>query len=256
MSGQLVGEVIAAANRIKAEGLSERGFHALVAIAEKCHTESRQGSVPWIWIRRGLFGASKRTAERAVKELRSAGFVRVSATGFTNQHRSRAPIYEIPPLVDSDTAVSGSSEPDTDTAVSEISTAGYRQTESGYRQTEFGYRHSSVVLNGSINGSSNGAARERSPTPPPPPPPADLPEPNPWCDNHPGGTADPCRSCADKRLAAERFHADRQRRQEQERQERAAAIEACERCNKLGQRYGPDGLESDTPVRCKHTPEE
>ncbi|MGH3637330.1 MAG: hypothetical protein ACRDTS_25240, partial [Mycobacterium sp.] len=47
MSGQLVGEVLAASGAFRAAGLSERGFHALVAIAEKCHTQSRQGSVPW-----------------------------------------------------------------------------------------------------------------------------------------------------------------------------------------------------------------
>lgn len=34
MSGQLVGEVIAASPTFQKRGLSERGFHALIAIAE------------------------------------------------------------------------------------------------------------------------------------------------------------------------------------------------------------------------------
>jgi hypothetical protein len=42
VSGQLVGEVIAASPTLQKRGVSERGFYALVAIAEKCHPHTRQ----------------------------------------------------------------------------------------------------------------------------------------------------------------------------------------------------------------------
>lgn len=109
MSGQLVGEVIAASGSLKARGLSERGFHALVAIAEKAHTESRQGSVRWEHIRAGLYGASLSTAKRAIADLRSANLVSVVKRGYDNQHGVvRAPIYEIAPLTERVTQVSQS----------------------------------------------------------------------------------------------------------------------------------------------------
>jgi hypothetical protein len=82
MSGAIVGEVIAARPTLQARGLSERGFHALIAIAEKCHTQTRQGSVRWDHIRDGLYGASKRTAQRAVQDLTTAGVLRVVKSGF------------------------------------------------------------------------------------------------------------------------------------------------------------------------------
>jgi len=115
MSGQLVGEVIAASSAFRAAGLSERGFHALVAIAEKCHTQTRQGSVPWKHICDGLFGASKRTAERAVQDLKTFGAIRIVKSGFNNNAgRVCAPIYEIGALTDTDTQVTRSGGTDTD----------------------------------------------------------------------------------------------------------------------------------------------
>lgn len=46
MSGELVGEVIAAVPELKQRGVSERGFRVLLVLAEKCYTATRQGSVP------------------------------------------------------------------------------------------------------------------------------------------------------------------------------------------------------------------
>ena len=99
MSGQLVGEVIAASPTFQKRGLSERGFHALIAIAEKCHTQTRQGSVRWDHIRDCLYGASRRTAQRAVHHLLTAGVLEIVNPGFGNQYgRTCAPIYQIAPL--------------------------------------------------------------------------------------------------------------------------------------------------------------
>lgn len=92
MSGQLVGEVIAASNTLRARGVSERGFQALIAIAEKANTKTRQASVRWDHIRDVQYGTSLSTAKRAVKELLDAGYVRKIQRGFNNQQgRSAAP---------------------------------------------------------------------------------------------------------------------------------------------------------------------
>ena len=134
MSGQLVGEVIAASPTFQKRGLSERGFHALIAIAEKCHTQTRQGSVRWDHIRDCLYGASRRTAQRAVHDLLTAGVLEIVKPGFGNQYgRTCAPIYQIAPLVDNDTWVAQSNKVDDDKPGS-------------------GSRHPGVVLDGPIDG--------------------------------------------------------------------------------------------------------
>ena len=152
MSGQLVGEVIAGAAELKARGITDRGFMALIAIAEKCHHQTRQGSVRWAWIQAGLFGSSKRTAERAVAELKSAGIVQVSKVGFSNRYLTRAPIYSIAPLLDTDTAMSASPVLDTDTAMSQPRVL---DTDKSVLDTDT----QGVVLDGSINGSINGTTK-------------------------------------------------------------------------------------------------
>lgn len=95
MSGQLVGEVLAASDSLRECGLSERGFHALIAIAEKAHHHTRQGHVRWDHIRAGLYGRSLSTAKRAIAELKSAGLIDVER-GWNNQNgRSVAPKYTV-----------------------------------------------------------------------------------------------------------------------------------------------------------------
>ena len=145
MSGQLVGEVLAASEAFKAAGLSERGFHALLAIAEKCHTETRQGSVPWKHVCAGLYGGSKRTAERAVQDLKTFGAVRVVKPGFITTTAVVCIDLRDQPLTDTDTQVAGSSSTDTD------------KTGDRDRQTGDRYDTQVSVLDGLINGSPNGA---------------------------------------------------------------------------------------------------
>lgn len=148
MSGQLVGDVIAAAGHLRERGLSERGFYALIAIAEKCRdTKSRQASVNWNHIRAGLYGASKRTAERAVQDLKTAGIVVVLKPGFNNNHgRSCAPVYRIAPLTDADSQVSQSVADETDI---QVSASGVTDTDKPGTDTDKPggrYRHLDVVL--------------------------------------------------------------------------------------------------------------
>ena len=176
MSGQIVGEVIAASDRLRAAGLSERGFHALIAIAEKASAQSRQASVPLRHICAGLFGdldTKKRTAERAIQDLKAAGLIRVVRRGFNNGHgRAAAPIYEIQSLTDTDTDTdadtdTGDGNVEGDTVTSGGNVEGDTDTGDGNasnvsakpggrsRQIEGRSRQSYDGLNGSTNGSTN-----------------------------------------------------------------------------------------------------
>lgn len=156
MSGQLVGEVLAASDELRARGLSTRGFHALIAIAEKAGVHDREASVRWDHIRAGLYGASKRTAERAVEDLRAAGLVSIVRTGFKNQHSAQAPVYRVLALPVRDTQVSASNIEDHDTQVSASESVDTDKPSVGYRQNGSGYRHPGVVLDGSLDGSIDG----------------------------------------------------------------------------------------------------
>jgi hypothetical protein len=116
MSGQLVGEVLAASEELRKRGLSKRGFLALIAIAEKAHTETRQASVPWRHIQAALYspmptgGDVPSTAKRAVADLKAAGLVSVKR-GFNNrQGRVVAPRYTIAPLTELVTQVTNSGQ--------------------------------------------------------------------------------------------------------------------------------------------------
>lgn len=160
MSGKLVGEVISAVDQLRSRGVTERGFMALIAIAEKCHHETRQGSVRWDHICDGLYGASKRTAERAVRELRSAGVLSVVKPGFNNNHgRACAPIYAVSALTDTDTHLSGSPMTDTDTQVSASPVTDTDKTETDTDKTGGRYRHPGVVLDGSLDGPIDGTTK-------------------------------------------------------------------------------------------------
>lgn len=231
MSGKIVGEVLAAAPRLRDMGLSERSFHALVAIAEKCHHQTRQGSVRWDHIRNGLYGASKRTAERAVHELRDAGLVTVSATGYGNQHMARAPIYRVAALPVTDIAVSESPPPLTDTVVSESSESAYRQHKSAYRQTESAYRHLGVVLDGPIDGPIDG-------------------EPPRYCPDHPNDTDRKCGPCKTARLKHEQWQAEQTEQAAQDREARKRAREDCNICGGYWYVLGDDLTPIEPLKRC------
>ena len=171
-----MGEVIAAADSLKKRGLSERGFHALVAIAEGCRIETRQGSVPYSRIQAGLFGASRSTAERAIRDLKTAGLIRVVKRGFNNHAgRACAPIYEIAILSDpvtwvTETVADRTRHPGDGNAGGEHVTqvtetvGGVPVTSGGRsRQIEGRPRHPSEVLPVSTTGSLTGARADGLP---------------------------------------------------------------------------------------------
>lgn len=159
-----MGEVIAASDMLRARGLSERGFHALLAIAEKASAHNRQASVPLRHICAVLYGdvaTKKRTAERAIQDLKACGVVRVVRRGFNNGHgHARAPIYEIQQLTETVTGdVSAPVENGSEavTGGGNASTVPAKQGDRS-RQNDDRSRHSSDGLNVVINGKSNGAS--------------------------------------------------------------------------------------------------
>ncbi|WP_111510931.1 hypothetical protein [Mycobacterium kyogaense] len=157
MSGQLVGEVLAASDSLRERGLSDVGFHALIAIAEKANTFTRQASVRWDHIRAGLFGKSQRTAERAIQDLKRSKLIVVVRPGFnTNHGRAAAPIYEILPLTDPATQTAESVRGDTDTQMAVSVGGDTAKPEGRYRQIGDRSRHPDGVLDVSIDGSLDG----------------------------------------------------------------------------------------------------
>jgi len=103
MAGILVGEVIAACEAgIK---LTQGERLALIAVAEKCHPDTRSGSVRKSWIQAAV-GKSERTTERILAALQDRGLIRVVQRGHKSHGVLRAPVYVLPPLMD------GGSKPD------------------------------------------------------------------------------------------------------------------------------------------------
>lgn len=152
MSGQLVGEVIAASPELYASGLSKNGFLALIAIAEKCHARTRQASVPWVHLRRGLYGAHKRTAERAVRELKDAELIQVARRGYKAPNGdSAATIYKLMKLP---TPVSVT--PKEPTPVSVTPSEASDKIDEASDKIGQASATQGVGVNGSINGSTNG----------------------------------------------------------------------------------------------------
>jgi hypothetical protein len=214
MSGQLVGEVLDAAEAGQLDKLSPSARWALVVIAERCHHISRQGSVRRTRIQAAI-GAhnSLRTVSRAVCELRDAGFIRIVKNGYKAPGQlPRAAVYELSKLTPlKDGASLGPSS---------------RQNQPSSRQNRAKLTPSmDGALDGSYDGTLDGG-RARVPDEPPnprtvpdpanAPPPQNLDEQNPdpddadspYCPRHPGGTDEPCWPCQRARQRYEAIHPD------------------------------------------------
>jgi hypothetical protein len=94
MSGALVGEVLDAAEAGHLDSLSRGDVLALIAVAEKCHTTTRQGSVRMSRIQ-ALMGASRATAWRAMRRLKDRGLIRVVKRGYKAHGVGHANVYEL-----------------------------------------------------------------------------------------------------------------------------------------------------------------
>lgn len=187
MSGQLVGEVIAASAELRKRGLSRRGYEALIGIAEKCHSTTRQGSVRRAWIRDSIYGAvSLRAADRAIHELKRLKLIAVIRRGYkTPKGQAVAPIYEMAEL----STLMGveSNGPEVSTPMGVESTAGgaFDTSANAFDTSAIAFDTyppltcGDVTIDVSIDGSIDGGrARAGEPTaqPPSPSPPATPPK--------------------------------------------------------------------------------
>jgi DNA-binding MarR family transcriptional regulator len=93
VSGALVGEVIDALEA-GSVALTDPEFRALVAIAEKCHADTRQGSVRTARIH-AVIGMSESTTERTIRSLKGRGLIRVVKRGSKSHGLFRATLYEL-----------------------------------------------------------------------------------------------------------------------------------------------------------------
>ena len=284
MSGKIVGEVLDASARLKESGLPERAYHALVAIAEKCHTDTRQGSVRWDHIRAGLYGSSKRTAERAVAELKNAGLVTVVRVGFNNNRgRACAPIYAISTLTDTDTAMTQSVGSDTDRAMTDTggtdTAKPVTDTAKPGTDTDTQVSYLTVLYDGSTDGRERAADADASHSllisddetiidaelvddeP-------DDPEPPLFCSEHmPFGTGDKCAGCKVARKHWERWGERNQAVLMAQlmanlndhpgpttAEKRRAAIDDCDRCDATGRYQFTNHRGIEVPTTCDHNP--
>jgi hypothetical protein len=196
MSGQLVGEVIAASPQLRAGGLSRNGFLALIAIAEKCHHQTRQGTVRRSWIQAAIYsGNSTRTAERAVRELRDAKLIDVLKRGYkAPNQKALSTMYELlelpPPIVADANGEAPATHEWRELAAAKSGEAAAKSDQAAATQ--------SGGLDGSTDGSTDGGAREAERTDQPDSGPPDWATPPRKCRKHPNGYehGEPCRRCA------------------------------------------------------------
>ncbi|VEG55656.1 Uncharacterised protein [Mycolicibacterium aurum] len=88
-----MGEVLDARSGQLAD-LTQAQTLALVAIAEKCHADSRQGAV-WLAHVEAAIGKSKRTAVRTLEQLKDRGLIRVVKRGYKSHGVIRPNIFEL-----------------------------------------------------------------------------------------------------------------------------------------------------------------
>ncbi|WP_280489537.1 hypothetical protein [Nocardia farcinica] len=81
------------------------------------------------------------------------------------------------------------------------------------------------------------------------------PQPDPWCERHPGGTDQPCRECQAHRRRLERWTTERHRIRAQIAEARRAAVAECDLCDTEGWRIPPPALDDPPVARCDHHPD-
>jgi hypothetical protein len=167
MSGQLVGEVLDAAEAGLLNGLSPPAFHALLAIAERCHHITRQGTVHKPRIQAAIHTHnSSRTADRAIRALKDAGRIRIVKRGYKAPNGASAPpIYELLTLPKLSPPKVAKASRQAFAKTGQNPAEAFAKSEEAFAKTEQAFATQGGDLNGSINGSSNG---EVPPYPPKP----------------------------------------------------------------------------------------
>lgn len=257
MSGQLVGEVLAAMEPGgRLEFLTPTERLALIAIAEKCHHISRQGSVRIGRIQAAV-GKSESTTRRTLRKLRDAKLIDVVKRGYKAHGVAAASIYELSELV--------SPMGDRSSPHELVSPMDDRSSATGLVPfpNELVSNPAELVslmddhLDGSLDGSVDGWTRARVSAPTETAVPDVDParsnnhadrEPNRHCATHmPYGTDKACHPCRIARISHEQWTVA----QDAKRAARIAAIRRCGRCDDQGCFYD----DNDEYRRCDHQPQ-
>jgi hypothetical protein len=206
VSGQLVGEVLDAAEKGQLKALSTTAVAALTVIAEKCNPESqrrdsRQGSVRLGRIQAYLaalgLGHSEKTARRAIRELKDAERIEVVKRGYKahGSNHATASVYELLPfeLRPPKTTEAGEAAWDTQDVRSSASSLGHNGeqlgTNPGAASVTQGVHHDELRM--TELRMTGGRARTHA---------RGDPEPPRYCDRHPKGTTERCGPCKDRRI--------------------------------------------------------
>jgi hypothetical protein len=242
MSGELVGEVFDAAEAGRLEGLSRPAFAVLLAIAERCHHVSRQGTVRIDRMRAAIYaGNSERTARRAIRELKDAGLIRVVKRGYKAPNgEAKSSMYEMAELAPS--KVAEASDELVPSKVAETRDQASAKPEQASAKSDQASATQGGALNGPIDGPvDGGACATDAPNVPA------GPEPNPYCSTHmPDGTTAPCVRCG---TARRNLNGWRDRRDETIRA-RDEATRLCRLCDDRGY----IGLRAGLFTNCPHDP--
>jgi hypothetical protein len=184
MSGQLVGEVLDAAEAGQLDKLSRPAFCALMAVAERCHHSNRQGTVRRARIQAAIFERNGyRTASRAIRELKDAGLIRVVRRGYKAPNGDTAsPIYELvefgtPKVSEAsdeadeawDIQVSQATDKASDTQVSQASDEAWDKIDEAWDKIDEASDTQGVHHDGSIDGTNTGKEPPYPPKHKPPP---------------------------------------------------------------------------------------
>lgn len=251
MSGQLVGEVLAARAEHLAD-LTQAQTLALVAIAEKCHAESREGSVRVSHIQ-AVIGKSRRTAVRTLEQLKGRGLIRVVKRGYKSHGVARASIYGLSVLAPLKMAQS---------------TEGACATQDGATNGHALAPNRSVLApnprvvapsmggahDGSLDGSLDGGARGPADVVTGPPGYRELPpdpEPSRTCPRHPADDT-PCRTCQAAREKHDAWKTRQIARRRALAELQAADIGDCLDCDTEGWFLGSDGTPCEPSMKCVH----
>lgn len=249
MSGQLVGEVLDAAEAGQLDGLSRPAFAALLAIAERCHHISRQGTVRNGRIRAAIHeGNSVRTARRAIRELKDASLIRVVTRGYKAPNgEAKSSMYELLELVPPKAAEASNEL--VPPKLAQATDQACAKSGEACAKSERACAAQGGTIDGSLDGSLDGGAcasdepnvpasperpQEISDEQPQPP----DPEPDRYCADHmPDGTDEKCGPCKSRRLQWQQWNARRD-----------AAIRNCGLCDDRG----GVGLRAGPFIKCPH----
>ena len=256
MSGKLVGLVLDAAESGQLNGLSRPAFHALIAIAERCLDATQQGYAHSSRIQAAIHtGNSRRSAKRAVRELKDCGLVRVVQRGYRIPNGdSRSNLYELTLPAPRNTADVGASQGGPSVADVGATQGGPSDGDVGAKYGHVGAKYGHVgatqagPLNGIVDGIVDGGRRACAAAGLPPPPKLSS-EPNRYCPKHPYGTNDKCGDCGTARVANQQWVIKRDEHTRRIARLRRQAIDACKRCDEQAWCLGPDGGATNTKCR-------